>query len=166
MPLPCPQSATGSRPEEVTVSASVRRVHRSVTPRAELRLERIGEGDGLPVVRLDGEYDLDTVPEIDRLLRRTLGPFYHREHLIMDLDGVRFIDSSFVGYLVTLVTRLHAEHRELVLTRPRGHVRRVLVTVGLPNVIPMYESLEEALATLLSGRLPVIPPRFSAAGAV
>ena len=36
---------------------------------------------------LEGEFDLDTVPEIDRFLRRTSGRFYHQEHLVIDLRG-------------------------------------------------------------------------------
>jgi anti-anti-sigma factor len=119
-------------------------------------------GEQFPVIRLQGDYDLDTVPEIDRFLRRSLGPFYHRTHLIIDLEQVRFVDSSFVGFLVTLVTRVHREGKELLIARPRGHVRRVLGTVGLPNIVPVYDTVEEAVATLLSGRLPVIPPAFSA----
>lgn len=136
---------------------------RGACTRLELSLQGAGGGEEFPVVRLAGEFDIDTVAEIDRFLRRRLGPFYHRHHLILDLDGVRFVDSSFVGYLVTLVTRLHGQGKELLLTRPRGHVRRVLGDIGLPNIVPVYDSIEEGLQTLASGRLPVIPPAFSAA---
>lgn len=137
-------------------------------PRARLRLERPGgsaDTDGVPILRLEGEFDIDTVPEIDRFLRRRLGPFYHRRHLILDLEGVRFIDSAFLGYVVTLVTRLHGHGKELLVTRPRGHVRQVLGAVGLPNVVPVYDSIEEGVKVLTSGRLPVIPPAFSASSA-
>ena len=47
--------------------------------------------------------------------------------------------------------------------RPAGQVRRVLALVGLPNVVPVFESLDDAVSTLMSGRLPVIPPPFSPA---
>lgn len=140
-------------------------LHGAATARLELSLERAADGEEVPVVRLAGEFDIDTVPEIDRFLRRRLGPFHHRRHLILDLEGVRYIDSSFVGYVVTLVTRLHGQGRELLVTRPRGHVRKVLGTVGLPNVVPVYDSVEEGVRVLASGPLPVIPPAFSAGSA-
>lgn len=133
--------------------------------RLDLSLERTSPGEELPVVYLSGEFDIDNVPEIDRFLRRRLGPFYHRRHLILDLEGVRFVDSSFVGYVVTLVTRLHGHGSELLVTRPRGSVRKVLGAVGLPNVVPVYDSIEEGVEILASGRLPVIPPAFSAGAA-
>lgn len=138
------------------------------------RLEHVAQGAVLrldvpassaatpPVLELRGEFDIDTVPQIDRFLRRHLGPLYHRQHLVMDLEGTTFIDSSFIGFLVRLLRDQRATRRELVLARPVGQVRRMLAVVGLPNVVPVFDSLEEAVDTLIAGRLPVIPPAFSA----
>jgi len=55
-----------------------------------------------------------------------------------------------------------AKRRELVLARPHGQVRRVVALVGLHNIVPVFESVEEAVAALVSGSLPVIPPAFRA----
>jgi anti-sigma B factor antagonist len=120
-------------------------------------------GSAPPVLELRGEFDLDTVPEIDRFLRRRLGPLYHQQHLVIDLDGTTFVDSSFIAFLVRLVSDQRAKRKELVLARPRGQVRRVVALVGLHNVVPVFESVEEAVAALVSGELPVIPPAFRAA---
>jgi anti-anti-sigma factor len=118
-----------------------------------------------PVLELTGELDLDSVPAIDRFLRRNLGPLYHQEHLVIDLAATTFVDSSFIAFLVRLVGDQRARRKELVLVRPAGQVRRVLALVGLPNVVPVFESVDEAVGTLMSGRLPVIPPAFSPAPA-
>ena len=56
-----------------------------------------------------------------------------------------------------------AKRKELVLVRPEGQVRRVLGLVGLPNVVPVYDSVQEAVGALRSGDLPVIPPAFGTA---
>jgi anti-anti-sigma factor len=114
-----------------------------------------------PVLELEGEFDLDTVPEIDRFLRRTLGPLYHQEHLVIDLARTTFIDSSFVAFLVRLSMAQRAKRRELLLVRPVGQVRRVFGIVGLANVVPVFESTEAAVDSLLSARLPLIPPAFT-----
>jgi len=87
-------------------------------------------GSEPPVLELRGEFDLDTVPEIDRFLRRTLGPLYHQQHLVIDLERTTFVDSSFIAFLV----------RERVAARDTsgvqgGGVRRVLAgrdPVGRP----------------------------------
>ena len=133
------------------------------TPAVRLRLRQSGKAPAVPAVLLEGAFDFETVPEIDRFLRRTFGPFYYRQHLLLDLQGVSFVDSSFVSYLVSLVRHLHVERKELVLSRPVGHVRKVLSLVGLPNLVPVYDSLDEAVAALRSGSLPAIPPAFSSA---
>jgi anti-anti-sigma factor len=130
---------------------------------------RIGGSQGAaaipPVLELSGELDLDTVPAIDRFLRRNLGPLYHQEHLVIDLAATTFVDSSFIAFLMRLVGDQRARRKELVLVRPAGQVRRALALVGLPNVVPVFESVDEAVGALMSGRLPVIPPAFSPAPA-
>ncbi|MCX6364141.1 MAG: STAS domain-containing protein [Actinobacteria bacterium] len=118
-----------------------------------------------PILELSGEFDLDTVPDIDRFLRRNLGPLYHQDHLVIDLAKTTFVDSSFIAFLVRLVTDQRARRKELVLVRPTGQVRHILALVGLPNVVPVFESVDEAVSRLLSGHLPVIPPAFSQAPA-
>jgi anti-anti-sigma factor len=140
--------------------------HEFVAHQARLR---IGSSPGAaaipPVLELSGELDLDTVPAIDRFLRRNLGPLYHQEHLVIDLAATTFVDSSFIAFLMRLVSDQRARRKELVLVRPAGQVRRALALVGLPNVVPVFESVDEAVGTLVSGRLPVIPPAFSPAPA-
>ena len=133
--------------------------------RAKLRVSAHVADGRPPVLELEGEFDLDTVPEIDRFLRRTLGPLYHQEHLVIDLAKTTFIDSSFVSFLVRLSAAQRAKRRELLLVRPRGQVRKVFGIVGLANVVPVFETIEAAMDSLLSGHLPVIPPAFRAASA-
>lgn len=143
-------------------------IRRVIQPReqaasgARLRLSAIPDGRP-PVLELEGEFDLDTVPEIDRFLRRTLGPLYQHDHLVIDLQRTTFIDSSFIGFLVRLSAAQRARRRELLLVRPVGQVRKVLGVVGLPNVVPVFETIDAAVQSLTGGRLPVIPPAFHAA---
>ena len=126
-----------------------------------LRLSFAGAG-GVPTLTLSGEFDLENVPEIERFLRRHLGPFFFKSRdLVVDLAQVDLVDSSFVGLVVSLVVRLHRHRRELLITRPVGYVRRTIALVGLPNVVPVFESLEAALDALDRGD-PVIPPPFAA----
>ena len=76
---------------------------------------------------LSGEFDFENVPEIERFLRRRLGPFFFKgRDLVLDLAGVEMVDSAFVGLVVSLVRRLHANRRELLITRPG-------VTCGAPS---------------------------------
>ena len=115
-----------------------------------------------PVVCLSGSYDSDTVPEIERFLRRSYGPFFFRQHLVLDLAHVSAVDDGFIDFIVCLARRVHGEHRELLLTRPVGPVRAIVGAVGLPNLVPVYDSLDEALDALAAVSGALIPPRFEA----
>lgn len=137
-----------------------RRSRGGVRGHTRLRLGVLDDPGAPPVLVLSGEFDAATVPEIDRFLRRRLGPFYDRDDLVIDLSGITFVDSSFVGYVVRLVKQLRCCGKELLLLRPAGQVRRLLAVCGLPNVVPVFESLDEALSSLRAGPLPLIPPRF------
>jgi anti-anti-sigma factor len=147
------------------LTARARASSETAAAKAKLRVTADAE-QGLPaVLELGGEFDLDTVPEIDRFLRRSLGPLYHQDHLVIDLAETAFVDSSFIAFLVRLSASLRARRQELLLVRPRGQVRRVFGIVGLANVIPVFESVDAARDSLRGGRMPVIPPAFRSAGA-
>jgi anti-sigma B factor antagonist len=134
-----------------------------MTLRLEPAVRKSGSA-GVPVLSLAGEFDIDTVPEIDRFLRRRLGPLYQRRTLVIDLHEVTLVDSSFVGFVVRLVGEQRRGSGELVLVRPVGRVRALLRMVGLPNLVPVYDSLDEGLRALREARMPLIPPAYGAAG--
>jgi anti-anti-sigma factor len=125
---------------------------------APVAVRRCGSADNVALVTLRGEFDIETVHAIDTGLRRALGPFFFRRHLVFDLHEATFVDSAFVGYLVQLVGCVRSEGCDVVLTRPRGQVRRVLLLVGLHNLTPVYDSLEGALNMALANTVPFIPP--------
>lgn len=136
--------------------------HECAAGKARLRIRRASAAGSPPILTLLGEVDFTTVPEIDRFLRRQLGPLYHHNDLIIDLGDTTFIDSSFIGFMVRLVIDQRAKRKELVLAKPRGQVRKVLAMVGLPNFVPVFESVDEAVSVVTAGKLPLIPPAFRA----
>lgn len=130
---------------------------------ARLALEHRAGAEPVPVLALDGELDFDVVPLIDRFLRRALGPLYHRQHLVIDLAGASFVDSAFIGFVVRLAGQQRAQRKEVVLAHLSGQVGRSLALVGLPNVVPVFETVDAAVDALSRAQGPVIPPAFRAA---
>ena len=102
---------------------------------------------------------------IERLLRRRFGPFFFRRHLVVDLSDVRRIDESFIDLVVGLARRLHGERRELVLVGPAGGVRRVDGLRRAANLVPVYDSVDEALAMRSRGRRAADPAALRHCGA-
>jgi anti-anti-sigma factor len=66
-------------------------------------------------------------------------------HLIVNLEHVRFIDSSGLGMLALAATSFKALQRRVSLLKPQQYVREILTLANLAAMIPIYDSEEEAL---------------------
>lgn len=84
------------------------------------------------VVTLDGEFDMATTfrlePELERLSRDG-----DVSALVIDMQGVEFMDSSALGLLLVTQQRLRAEGIRFLLANPSGSVRRMLELTGVTD---------------------------------
>jgi anti-anti-sigma factor len=100
---------------------------------------------GAYVVSLVGDLDYDALPPCRASL---LGALHAEpERLVVDLAGLRFLDSSGLGLLVEI--RRHCLDRGVPMTlrRPQRAVRTVLEMTGaLPNLFPETEAAAAANA--------------------
>lgn len=67
--------------------------------------------------------------------------------LVIDLSGVRFIDSAGIAALLAVAKRLRTAC-SVALVAPEACCRRALELVQIPRLIPTYDTLEEALEEL------------------
>jgi anti-anti-sigma factor len=97
----------------------------------ELAIEPVDEPRGL---RLSGELDLATVPDLDAALR----PMAEAGgEITIDVSALRFMDSSAVQLLIRTLQGLKQRGR-VVLLRPMTSVRRLIDVMGLAR----FENLE------------------------
>ena len=109
-----------------------------------LELE-VGERAGWRVLTVHGEVDVKTTPRVRAQLLSLLseGP----PRLIVDSEGVGFLDSSGLGALVAALKLARSRSGELRLVcGSQRSVRKVLEVTGLERVLDRYDSLEEAVA--------------------
>lgn len=95
---------------------------------ARTRLE-----NGQAVIAVWGELDLSTAPELSRSVAPVLDA--HPHQLILDLAGLRFIDSTGLTLIVKVSKELKAHEGVLGLARPTPPVRRILEIVGLDHLL-------------------------------
>jgi anti-anti-sigma factor len=101
--------------------------------------------DGTRLLTVTGELDLATGPVLGQRIRRPL--FWKTvKRLVVDLSGVTFVDSSGTNALVLSHGHAEALDREVRFVCPEGSVMRRLRAYGLELRLPLYDSVEDALA--------------------
>ena len=96
------------------------------------------------VVRVEGEIDVATGPELRRRLIQLVDE--GTRHVVLDLSTVPFLDSSALGVFVTGLKRLRIAGGTMRLAACRPPVRAVLKITSLDRVFFLYPSVEAALA--------------------
>lgn len=66
--------------------------------------------------------------------------------LVLDLDGVTFVDSTGLGLLLSVQRRTRAAGGWLRLVNPRAQLRRMLRATNLEHHFETHPSVESALA--------------------
>jgi anti-sigma B factor antagonist len=97
--------------------------------------------DACEIVVLSGELDMasaSTVSDTLDALADTERP------VIVDLSGLDFIDSSGIHAIL----RPRPENGVVMLVCPPGNIQRVLTVTKIDSVMPLYETLDDALAKL------------------
>lgn len=99
------------------------------------------------LIALRGECDLHIAPALDRQLRDAIEE--GRNHLIVDLTDVTFLDSTVLGALAGGLRRAQRRKGGLAVVCPTGAgVRRVFEVTGLDNVIKVVASRADARRVL------------------
>ncbi len=109
---------------------------------AELRISSQRRGNSL-VVEIGGELDIVTSRQLDEHLTR--GRRQHRR-IILDLSAVEFMDTSSLAVIVGHWKRLQAAGGSLVLAGARYRYTKTLWITGLADRLPLYDSVDAALA--------------------
>ncbi len=96
------------------------------------------------VVGVVGEVDVYTAPKLRNRLVELVNAGHH--HLVVDLDGVDFLDSTGLGVLVGALKRVRSHQGSLQLVCSRDRLLTVFRITGLAQVFAMYDSVEQAVS--------------------
>jgi anti-sigma B factor antagonist len=94
------------------------------------------------IVRLGGELDLATAPELTEVLH---GLESSCERVILDLAGLEFIDSTGLRLAVTKHGRATNDGFEFVIAGAAGAVLKVLRLTGLDVKLPLAPDVASVL---------------------
>jgi anti-sigma B factor antagonist len=108
-------------------------------PQFDVSVEHAGT---TAIVRLAGELDLATAPELAEVLHGLDGAC---QRIILDLTGLEFIDSTGLRLAVTEHGRAGAEGFEFVIAGAAGPVLKVLRLTGLDVTLPLAPDVASVL---------------------
>ena len=106
----------------------------------------ITRNEGSVVVSLAGELDLYNAHEVRDALLECCAESPDR--LVVDLSGVKFIDSTALGVLIEARTKL-ANRRGFLLAAPGMETKRALEISGLDRHFAVHDTLDSALAATI-----------------
>jgi len=105
-------------------------------------MESVSAGD-CAVLRVAGEIDLYTAPELRQRVIRLIDD--GALHIIADLRGVDFLDSTGLGALVGSLKRLRTREGSLKLVTSGGRILQVFRLTGLTRVFALHSSVPDAI---------------------
>jgi anti-anti-sigma factor len=77
------------------------------------------------------------------------------QHIVLNFSNITWIDSVGLGQMFLWYHRMKPGRIRLSIVSPQAPVRELLEFANLPQVIPVYQSEEEAVAA--RGRWPLSP---------
>ena len=110
----------------------------------ELGLEVDESHPPFTVLAVKGEVDVYTAPRLREKLVELVS--HGSQHLVVDLEGVDFLDSTGLGVLVGGLKRLRSHDGDLSLVCSQQRILKVFEITGLTKVFSIYDSVEAAVA--------------------
>jgi anti-sigma B factor antagonist len=109
----------------------------------QLRTE-VSDMGGWTVVTVFGELDVATSPDLrEQLIDLVNGG---RNRLVLDLDGIDFLDSTGLGTIVSALKRARTHGGDLRLVCTETRITRLFEITGLDKAVPLLPSLDAAVA--------------------
>jgi anti-sigma B factor antagonist len=105
-----------------------------------LHIDAITAGD-CAVLRMAGEMDVYTSPKLRQQVAEN-GTI----HVIADLRGIDFLDSTGLGALVGSLKRLRVRQGSLMVVTSGGRILRLFQITGLTRAFALYRSVLDAIS--------------------
>jgi anti-sigma B factor antagonist len=104
----------------------------------------VDQGDGYATCRPSGELDAYTVGQF----REALAGLAETDRLLIDLSDVPFMDSAGLGALIGGIRRIREQDGRVAVACSRASLIRLLHTTGFDRIVPVAESVEDAVEAL------------------
>jgi len=102
------------------------------------------EVEGATIVTVGGEIDVYTAPRLRDKITELVGDGVY--HLIIDMEGVEFLDSTGLGVLVGGLKKVRAHDGSLQLICTQERLLKIFRITGLAKVFRIHASAAAAVS--------------------
>jgi len=99
-------------------------------------------------IRLPEVYRADSLEQLGHQMRQAIEAAGAGAAFVLDLSQVNFLTSAAVGLVTNIWSHLAPRGYPFAVAGLAGEVARVIATVRLSEVMPVFATVEEALAAL------------------
>jgi anti-sigma B factor antagonist len=110
----------------------------------ELTLNVHSDTPEFTVIEVGGEIDVYTAPKLREKLISLVEAGSYR--MIVDMEGVEFLDSTGLGVLVGGLKRVRAQDGWIDLVCTQSRILRIFKITGLNKVFSIYDTVPAAIA--------------------
>ena len=101
---------------------------------------RVFAAEGYSVIEACGEIDIANAGELQRTVDSCVAD--GADQLIVDLSGIRFMDSSGLNVLIGTARQLGPGSYGVVVSRPS--IRKIFALTGIDKTVPLFASMIDA----------------------
>ncbi len=102
--------------------------------------------DGVKVFRLSGKFDFRSRHEFQTVIGKAKQSGLR--HIILNLQGVTFLDSAALGLLANLHKQFTAQGIHVSLVNPQDYVKRVLELVKMDKLFSIHATEKQARSSM------------------
>ena len=117
----------------------------------DLRLET-SDQNGTTVLSAYGEIDVATAPQLRQQIVEIASS--SSAPLVIDLEGVDFLDSTGLGVLVSGLKRFRTLGSDVLLVATRPRILKVFEITGLTQVFSIHATVDDAVSAAATGPRP------------
>ena len=102
--------------------------------------------NGNHVLRLIGRFDFHSRRAIHAAVENAQQG--GARHIILNLQGVPYMDSAALGILALMYKQLTTQHIHVTIVNPQDYVKGILELAKMDKLFPIHTTEEQAMASL------------------
>jgi anti-sigma B factor antagonist len=106
--------------------------------------------DGAQAVEIQGEIDVYTSPRVKETVNELIEKGFY--HLIINLEGVRYIDSTGLGVLIGALKKVREQSGRILLVCTNPQIKKIFNITGLVKIFEIFKDEEEAVQVLAAAK--------------